>query len=235
MVNWDPRTYPKLPRVTVFPVSQVHRMGRARALSPTQQALMDDLFPQLQLSMDTPFVQQKSPVWLEIGFGKGEHLAEQAQRNPAVLFIGCEPFLNGLASLLVQISQLGLTNIRLVRDDARLLINWLPTASISRIDILFPDPWPKKRHNKRRIIQAETVAQLYRILKPSGLLTVATDHRDYLDEIQNVFAQYPAFENDLDGRQSIFERPRDWIPTRYEEKAILKGIQPAYLCFKRSK
>lgn len=204
--------------------------GRSRPLSLAKQKLLDEVLPQFQLSLDTPFVPSACPIWLEIGFGKGEHLITCAEQNPSVLFLGCEFFLSGIASLLDQMVKQHLTNIRIIRDDARDVIAWLPDNCITKIDILFPDPWPKTRHHKRRLIHTETIVQLHRILKPSGLLTIATDHGPYLESILKTF-QSPLL---FDRIGSDYERPLNWVATRYEEKALSKGIKPAYLCFRKS-
>ena len=120
-------------------------------------------------------------VWLEIGFGGGEHMAAQAARRPDALVIGCEPFLNGVASALRHVEEGDLKNVRIHADDARDLVDALPDASVDRVLILFPDPWHKARHNKRRLIQGETAQALARILKPGGRLRFVTDWKDYAD------------------------------------------------------
>ena len=120
-------------------------------------------------------------AWLEIGFGGGEHLAEQAGRHPDTLMIGCEPFLNGVASALRHIDERGLTNVRIHADDARDVLTALPDGSLDRVMILFPDPWHKARHNKRRLLQDETAAEIARVLKPGGRLRFVTDWLDYAD------------------------------------------------------
>ena len=120
-------------------------------------------------------------VWLEIGFGGGEHLAAQAARHPDILMIGCEPFLNGVASALRHIDEGGLKNVRLHADDARDVIAALPDASLDRVMILFPDPWHKARHNKRRLLSDAIAAEIARLLKPGGTLRFVTDWKDYAD------------------------------------------------------
>jgi tRNA (guanine-N7-)-methyltransferase len=172
-------------------------------------------------------------LWIEIGFGGGEHLAAQALLYPTVGFIGCEPFVNGVASLMTHIQTQSLKNIRVVKDDARLLLARLPDQSVGRIFVLFPDPWPKKRHNKRRIIQDETASAFARILKPGGLLRMATDDVAYGDWMQSVMAQRPEFGLSLEGRASITERPQDWPLTRYEQKGTAQGRTPVYLTYVR--
>lgn len=210
---------------------QVYGRRQSRPLRKTKQQLMANLLPQLCVALDEPFVVPARPLWLEIGFGGGEHLAALANDNPEVCFIGCDPFINGVASLLKAIDSFELTNIRIANADARNVLLWLPDSSLERIYILFPDPWPKQRHKKRRLIQMETVAQLARVLKSGSQLIIATDHVDYLEWIQEVFADQPWFRTDLQGRASIYERPTTWISSRYEEKALTVGRQPGYMMF----
>ena len=146
--------------------------------------------------------------------------------------MGCEPFINGVASLLVHIQEQSLKNIRIVKDDARLLLARLPDQSVGRIYVLFPDPWPKARHHKRRIIQNESVNDFTRLLKPGGLLDMATDVAEYAQWVQTIMADHPAFEVTLENRKDIYERPQDWPVTRYEQKGIVQGRAPAYLIYK---
>jgi tRNA (guanine-N7-)-methyltransferase len=168
-------------------------------------------------------------LWLEVGFGAGEHLAAQAERNPDVGFIGCEPFFDGVAKLVSLAAARGLANIRVFRDDARLLIAALPPESIARGFVLFPDPWPKARHHKRRILARETFAALARALAPGAELRVATDDPDYLDWILGHAATEGSFGLVARGA----ERPADWPATRYEEKAVAAGRRPTFLIFQR--
>jgi len=172
-------------------------------------------------------------LWVESGFGSGEHLAAQAALHPTVGFVGCEPFMNGVASLVTHIQEQSLKNIRIVKDDARLLLARLPDQSIGRIFVLFPDPWPKNGHHKRRIIQDSTVAMFVRILKPGGLLQMATDDAAYARWMETIMAQCPEFKLDLGKRASVMERPQDWPPTRYEQKALAQGRMPAYLAYRK--
>jgi tRNA (guanine-N7-)-methyltransferase len=172
-------------------------------------------------------------IWLEIGFGGGEHLAQQAEQHPQVGFIGCEVFESGIVKLLTQIEQRRLDNIRIFADDARLLMPALPPASMERVFILFPDPWPKRRHHKRRLISRETLDGLAAIMTEGAELRVATDEGDYLGWMLEHVTDHPAFEW-LAGRPGDWrERPADWPPTRYEEKARAAGRSPTFLRFRR--
>jgi len=170
-------------------------------------------------------------VWLEVGFGAGEHLVWQAQQHPDVGLIGAEPYESGVAKLLSRIPQ-GAPNIRIHEGDARDIIEALPDAGIGRMFILFPDPWPKTRHHKRRFIQTEMLDQLARILKPGAELRFATDDKSYLPWALERLMAHPKFEWTAGCAADWTSRPADWPQTRYEAKAI-KG-PPAFLCFRRS-
>ena len=172
-------------------------------------------------------------VWLEIGFGAGEHLAWQARERPEIDFIGCEPFINGIARLLTDIDQAGLGNIRLFRDDARLLLAALPEASIERAFVLFPDPWPKTRHHKRRIIAPTTLPLLARVLADGAELRVATDDPSYKSWILRHVRASGSFDWMARVPSDWRSRPADWPPTRYEAKAGDAGRTPSFFLFRR--
>ena len=172
-------------------------------------------------------------LWLEIGFGGGEHLIARARENPDVGFIGCEPFVNGVAKLLAAIEEGGLANIRIRSDDATTLIEAAPTASFSRIYLLYPDPWPKRRQNKRRFVSSEIIAAFARVLKPGGELRFATDIDDYAGWTLRRFLASPDFVWDARVADD-WRRPWDrWESTRYEVKARAAGRSSAYLTFRR--
>jgi tRNA (guanine-N7-)-methyltransferase len=175
----------------------------------------------------------RQSTWLEIGFGGGEHLALQAEHHPETGFIGCEVFENGIVKLLAHIERRHLQNIRVFPDDARLLIAALAPASIDRVVILFPDPWPKLRHHKRRLVSRETLDGLAEIMTDNAELRLATDDRDYLCWMLERVTGHPAFEWLARRPADWRERPRDWPPTRYEEKARAAGRRPAFLRFRR--
>jgi len=164
-------------------------------------------------------------TWFEIGFGGGEHLAHQAELHPDINFIGAEPFLNGVAKLLALIEEKHLTNIRIHDGDARYLLEALPDASLERIFLLYPDPWPKARHAKRRFVSAETLSHFHRLLKPGGLFLFASDIANYVDWTREHMSVHGGFREEHDP----FE---DWIQTRYEIKARREGREPAYLTFR---
>ena len=209
---------------------------RARPIKPRQDGLLRTLLPSLSIPAG-PFdpmdlAPKASEVWLEIGFGGGEHLACQAARRPDVLFLGAEPFLNGVASALRHIDEAALTNVRLHAGDAREMMASLPDASIDRLFILFPDPWPKARHHKRRLIQPAFINEAARIVKPGGCLRFATDWADYANQALERFIASPAFDwpalTAVDWRRA----PADHSPTRYEEKR-LGDCAPVWFAFQR--
>jgi len=173
-------------------------------------------------------------VWLEIGFGGAEHLLWQARANAHVGLIGCEPFEDGVVKALSAIEREKLANIRLHADDARLLLRWLPDASIARAFILFPDPWPKKRHQKRRLVSAATLGELARIMRPGAELRIATDIGDYARWILLAVREQHSFGWSAEGPRDWRERPPDWPSTRYEEKALREGRRCAYFRFRRA-
>ena len=171
-------------------------------------------------------------VWLEIGFGGGEHLAHQAKANPEIGFIGCEPYLNGVAMLLGKIQSDGLDNIRVYPGDARHLFDVLPPQSISRAFLLYPDPWPKKRHHRRRFVTQEYLAPLAKVMKKDAIFRVATDIEDYIRQALKEILK-SGFETQTDLSQDQQTAWPDWISTRYEQKAVREGRKPHYLTFKR--
>ncbi|ESQ91596.1 tRNA (guanosine(46)-N7)-methyltransferase TrmB [Asticcacaulis benevestitus] len=207
---------------------------KSRKLKPLQATLFDTLLPEIEATDERVALALASgrDIWLEIGFGGGEHLAAQALKHPDVTFIGCEPFLNGVGSVLRHIEDGGLKNVLILAGDARPLLDKLPDTALSRIFILFADPWPKARHNKRRFIQPETVATFARALKPGGSVRFATDWADYADWALERFLANP----DLDWRAGS---PADWnnppadhVTTRYEVKK-LGDCAPVFLDFYR--
>ena len=214
---------------------------KARPLSERKDRLLNEILPTLRLPLAEPapskvtglFAQRVSSIWLEIGFGSGEHLIWQAEHHPHVGFIGCEPFINGVASLLGKIESTGLATIRIHDGDARDVLAWLPDQSIARIFVLFPDPWPKKRHHKRRLISPESVAQAARVLAPGGTFRFASDSGDYAGEALLTILASGAFAWTAECAKDWRERPPDWPETRYERKALSEGRKPAYLSFRR--
>ena len=229
-------------------------------LSTHQSRLFESLLPQLALKLDPgrdPRAYFDSPVedvWLEIGFGGGEHLLWQAEHYPHIGLIGAEPYRNGVAKLLAKLapsvsrhsasldtspalragketSANCAVRIRIYERDARDIIEALPDASLGRVFLLFPDPWPKKRHHKRRFVQTETLDLLARVMKPGAELRFASDDENYIAWTLERLLAHDAFDWPATCAADWQRRPADWPPTRYEEKA-LHG-PPAFLCFVR--
>lgn len=174
-----------------------------------------------------------SEVWLEVGFGGGEHLAWQAAQNPSVGLIGAEPFINGVAKLLSQIDEQDLENIRVHFGDARPLLEALPDESLCKVIVLHPDPWPKKRHHKRRMISPWFLNETARLLRDGGELRVASDIPDYIRWTLMHARNAPAFEWTATRAEDWKIRPNDWPETRYAAKAKREGRRAAYLIFRR--
>lgn len=174
-----------------------------------------------------------SQVWLEIGFGGGEHLVWQATHHPDVGLIGCEPFEEGVVKVLAQIDEHAITNIRVHPDDVRPLLRWLPARSLDRAFVLFPDPWPKTRHRKRRLVATPLLDQLARALKTGAELRLATDIGDYARTMLVALMRHPAFRWTATAPSDWRTRPADWPPTRYEAKALREGRRCTYLRFER--
>jgi len=209
---------------------------KSRPIKPRQAALMDTLLPRIRLP-ETPFdprtlMPLAEEVWLEIGFGGGEHLAAQAERRPSALFMGAEPFLNGVASALRHVDERGLANVRLHAGDARALMAALPDACLDRMIILFPDPWPKARHHKRRLVQDDFVEEAARLLKAGGRLRFATDWADYADWALKRLTASPRFRWLAEAADDWRKPPADHVTTRYEEKR-LGDCAPIWLEFER--
>ncbi|MFD3191208.1 tRNA (guanine(46)-N(7))-methyltransferase TrmB [Sedimentitalea sp. HM32M-2] len=199
------------------------------ALSPG--AVGWDENPQ-RVPLDLAALFDDRPVWLEIGFGGGEHLVHQAASNPDIGIIGAEPYINGVAMLLGKIRRAGVSNLAVHPGDARDLMDVLPDGVIQRAFLLYPDPWPKKRHHRRRFVTPEHLGPLHRVMAPGAVLRVATDIPDY---VRQTLEQVPRA-----GFRWLAERPADWrtpwddwLSTRYEQKALREGRVPHYLTFRR--
>lgn len=224
------------------PAARFHFHGRrkGRKLRAGQQRLIDELLPRLAVELPesgelalAPLFSAAREIWVEIGFGAGEHLAWQAERNPDVGILGSEVFHNGVARLLAHAAERGLENIRIYPEDARALLELLPSASISRAFLLFPDPWPKLRHAKRRFVGRSNLDRLARVMRPGAELRMATDDPGQLRWMLEQTLAHPAFEWLAAGPADWRTRPADWPATRYEEKALAEGLRAAYLRFRR--
>ncbi|WP_439813665.1 tRNA (guanosine(46)-N7)-methyltransferase TrmB [Zavarzinia sp. CC-PAN008] len=206
-------------------------------IRPERARVVADALPRLtvQLPPDGPLdplslFDGLGSAWLEIGFGGGEHLVAQAEANPGTGLIGCEPFRNGVAKAVSEAEARGLANVRVWSDDARLLVQRLATASLARAFILFPDPWPKARHHKRRIVEPVLLRDLARALAPGAELRLATDHADYAEWM---LAALPQVADVLSVVAVERSRPAAWPATRYEAKALAKGLAPHYITARR--
>ncbi|MGH6988567.1 MAG: tRNA (guanosine(46)-N7)-methyltransferase TrmB [Stellaceae bacterium] len=219
----------------------IHGRRRGRKLRAGQAGLMATLLPRLRLELAenatldpaAPFGPEFRRFALEIGFGAGEHLAAEAAAHPETGFLGVEIYENGVARLLAEIAAQGLGNIRLVIDDARLVLAALPAASLDAVYILFPDPWPKLRHQKRRLVAPATLAQLARAMRPGAELRLASDDMEYARDMLADALAVPAFRWLARRADDWRQRPADWPPTRYEAKARKADRRPLYLRFVR--
>jgi tRNA (guanine-N7-)-methyltransferase len=217
----------------------IYGRRRGRKLRQNQAELMATLLPRLRFTVPDGVLDPRmlfsglERIALEIGFGAGEHLAAQAAAHPEIGFIGVEIFETGVAKLLTAIAAHNLGNVRVLIDDARLLLAALPDQSLERAYILFPDPWPKLRHRKRRIVSPATLAQLARATRDGGELRLATDDPDYQVAILSDATEAPEWEWLARRAEDWRVRPADWPATRYEEKAIKAGRTPAFLTFRR--
>ncbi len=220
-----------------------HFYGRRKAkrLKPAQAEAYGSVLPELLIDLAQPaprdpaelFPLTAEQVVLEIGFGGGEHLLHRAALHRQIGFFGCEPFVNGMAKAASGIAEEGLTNIRLYDEDATDLLLWLPGGMLSRIDLFYPDPWPKKRHWKRRFLNSDSLEQFHRLLKTGGEFRFASDIESYVNwTLRHVF-NHGGFEWTAK-RASDWQQPWDeWISTRYEQKAIREGRTPAYFIFRK--
>lgn len=215
---------------------------KGKPLRERQADMMATRLPELKIDLSQPapavlgqlFPEGMKRIRLEIGFGGGEHLIHRAKENPDTGFIGVEPFINSMAKLLAHVEEAGVENIRLYDDDATVLLDWLPEGSIDQIDLLYPDPWPKKKHWKRRFVSQVNLTRFHRVLKPGGIFCFASD----IDTYVNWTLQYTHAHG---GFIWTAQEPGDWLTpfptwpsTRYEAKARREGRSSAYLTFKRS-
>ena len=227
---------------------------KGRVIHKAKSTLLEKLLPKLRISENTSLEKEQlfgapvEKIYLEIGFGNGEHLAGQAKAHPEIGFIGAEVFQNGVANLLTLLTgikegtnipeEITLTpdrvdNIRIYDDDIRLLFKKIPDAYLDRVFLLFPDPWPKKRHASRRFVNPENLKELSRIIKPHGLLRIATDHPVYKSWTLRQMHACPYFRWTAKRGKDWKEAPTDWIETKYQRKALREGRRPVFLDYER--
>ncbi|MEM7023972.1 MAG: tRNA (guanosine(46)-N7)-methyltransferase TrmB [Pseudomonadota bacterium] len=218
----------------------VYGRRQSQRLRPGRRRLLAEVLPKVELALPESggidpgqLFADGRPLWLEIGFGGGEHLAAQAAAHPDRGLIGCEPYITGVARLLAIAETEGLTNLRVVVDDARLLLAALPDGCLERIFVLFPDPWPKVRHHKRRIVNPTTAAEFARLLQPGGELRLATDDMPYARAMLLALQPVQQLRWLADTAADWRSRTPDWPATRYEEKARAARRSCVYLRFQR--
>ena len=223
---------------------RVHFYGRrkGKALKPGRQSLLETALPRLRIVIENGaqgidpasfFEKKPTSVRLEVGFGSGEHIAAQAAANPDVGFIGSEVFLNGVASLTRYVAEGQIANLRIFDNDVRHLLPALQADSLARVSLLFPDPWPKTRHAKRRFVSPAMLDEIARLLVDGGELRIASDHPVYVEWTLLHAPLHPAFTWVVAGPEDWRARPADSVATRYEEKALAAGRTPVFLNFVR--
>ncbi|AXX99673.1 tRNA (guanosine(46)-N7)-methyltransferase TrmB [Profundibacter amoris] len=218
---------------------------KGKALRDSQKVYLDEDLARLspgavgwdenpdRLPLDLKALFGGRPVWLEVGFGGGEHMVHQAAQNPDVGIIGCEPYINGVAMLLGKIREAGVDNVAVHPGDVRDLFDVLPDGSIDRAFLLYPDPWPKARHHRRRFVTPEHLDPLARVLKKGAIFRVATDIPDYVRQTMEQMMARDDFEWLAEGPDDWRKPWGDWISTRYEKKALREGRVPHYMTFRR--
>lgn len=213
---------------------ELRSYGRRRGRKPSarQAGLLRDCLP--RFAIDPAALPEAAAAWLEIGFGGGEHLLEQARRNPDALIIGCEPYEDGVVKVLSAIEAEGLKNVRVHMGDVREVLRRLAPGSLDRAFILFPDPWPKRKHRKRRLVNALLLNLLARVLKPGAELRIATDIGDYARTMLEAFQAEPRFIWQAESPEDWRARPADWVETKYEAKATEAGRRRYYFRFLRA-
>lgn len=219
-----------------------HGRRKSRPLKPRQRRLMETLLPKVSLR-DVPPKRLRRPqelfssaverMVLEIGFGGGEHLAQRAREHPDWGFIGAEPFVNGIAKMLVAVEEHHLDNVRIWPDDARKLLPLLGDETLAEVWLLYPDPWPKTRHHKRRFVNPENLTQIHRILQPGGLFFFASDIADYVRWTLLQVRRHGGFVWLAARAEDWRTPPAGWPGTRYEQKALRAGRRPTYLLFRK--
>lgn len=215
---------------------------RGKPIRPQQAAALEVGFETYLVDLAAPppnnlanlFESNVSAVRLEIGFGGGEHLLHAAGADPHTGFIGVEPFVNGMAKMMAAVAKAPLANLRVYDDDATQLLDWLPSSSLDGIDLLYPDPWPKKKHWKRRFVSPVNLDRFSRVLKSGGIFRFASDIDTYVNWTLLHCRTHGAFDWQANDAGDWHVPYAGWPGTRYEAKALREGRPPAYLTFKRA-
>ncbi|WP_017931231.1 tRNA (guanosine(46)-N7)-methyltransferase TrmB [Robiginitomaculum antarcticum] len=213
--------------------NRLYGRAKGKPLSAYQSGLIETLLPDISVSVDAPLygLEQFDSRYLEIGFGAAEHILHRASENPRNAYIGAEPFLNGVAKACAGIDRGGLDNIRLYHGDVRDLFPAMGRHSLDGMYILFPDPWPKSRHNKRRIMSKEFITQIHGLIKPGGFLCFASDILDYVDWTLTRIDAHSGFGFSPDSKADFLTPYTGWPGTRYQKKATREGRIPHYFTF----
>ncbi len=238
--------------LTMIPKFFGRRKGRV--VRKAKQFLLNNMLPQLQVADASDFVEAElfgsdvQEICLEIGFGDGQHLYVQAKNNPQNGYIGVEVFQNGVANLLTLISGIKegdklpdtvdalnypVHNIRVFDDDVRLLFSRIPNEFFDKVYLLFPDPWPKMRHARRRFVNLENLKEVWRILKPGGLFRIATDHPVYKRQVLRVMYAFSGFVWTAQCGNDWKHEPQDWVKTKYQQKALHEGRRPVFFDYRK--
>ena len=198
-----------------------HGRRKGKALTTYRKALLDEQFPQYDIQVAKNIIRDSQENWLEIGFGNGEFLSHMCQHHTDIHFIGCEPFVNGIAALLASLDA-PVDNLSLWNDNARLLMDALPDESLERVYLLNPDPWPKTRHEKRRFVQPDSLDDIARLLKPGGQFIMSTDVKDLANWMHSHTWNHTAFRWNAESQDDWLSPPEDWPldKTRYMKKAL---------------
>ena len=209
---------------------KIYGRQKGRPLKESKKVLLENLLPEVSYVLGDVL---PSPFFLEIGFGGGEHLAFQAKIQQDRFFLGCEPFINGVGALLKQIEEHDLKNIKIHHGDARDVLDALPAECLDGVFILFPDPWPKARHNKRRIINTDSLKRLVELMKPNAFLRAASDHTEYTQWIAQHLDSEKGLNKVLEFETGDEKRPQDWPQTRYELKGLSEGRPARFFIYKK--
>jgi len=219
--------------LNIIRTEKLYGRKKSRSSGQKNQQIFEEIFPKYKLDINSLNLNQCSDINLEVGFGYGEHLIWQALNHPNKLFLGAEPFRSGVINIISEIERQKINNIKIYDDNVIDIIDNLPKESLSAIFILFPDPWPKKKHHKRRFINQNNLKKINSVLKKGGRLVLATDHKDYLHSILLNISKSNQFEWLCEKTEDFYSKPYEFPETKYERKAIKYGRRPVYLTFEK--